>query len=161
MPVTVIDDAEDGTEKEQTIMKETDLENDMTDSTKESTASATAKSMEDKRDSSESSEKTEEKSEVGIVGPPTAVSELINEEELGGDSALSADQKDHVAEWVENWVNPEEEDNITKGYKREMYEGKNSADERARRKKHNDVPSISPRKSQKIICNIIKKSIKW
>ncbi|XP_012228388.1 enolase-phosphatase E1-like isoform X2 [Linepithema humile] len=160
-PATVTDDAEDSSEKEQTIIKdETDLENDMTDSTKESTTSVTAKSTEDKRDSSESSEKTEEKSEVGIVGPPTAVSELINEEELGGDSALSADQKDHVAEWVENWVNPEEEDNVTKGCKQNIYEEKSAADERAKWKKHNDVPSISPRKSQKIVCNIIKRSIK-
>lgn len=156
----ITDDAEDSRKKEQTTKEEIDLENDMTDSTKESTASVTAKSVEDKRDSSESSEKAEEKSEVGIVGPPTAVSELINEEELGGDSALSADQKDHVAEWVENWVNPEEEDNMIKGCKRNIYEDKNAA-ERAKRKKHNDVPSISPRKSQKIVCNIIKRSIKW
>lgn len=163
--VSAADDAEDSSEKdnemnETVTKKETDPKNDMTDSTKEFTASMTVKSTEEKRDSSDSSKKTEEKSEVGIVGPPTAVSEIINEEELGGDSALSADQKDHVAEWVENWVNPEEEDNIAKGCKREMYEEKNAADERARRRKQ-DVPSISPRKSQKIICNIIKKSIKW
>ncbi|XP_017766450.1 PREDICTED: uncharacterized protein LOC108555350 isoform X1 [Eufriesea mexicana] len=102
--------------------------------------------------------------EVGIVGPPTTVSELINEEELRAESALSTDQKvqDHVAEWVQNsakaeeLVVEEEETSIN-----DAQQGKkNIREKRTRKKKSNDVLALPTRKSQRIVSNIIKKSIK-
>ncbi|XP_011330661.1 uncharacterized protein LOC105275479 isoform X2 [Ooceraea biroi] len=166
-PAAAQDDAdEDNGEKEQpTAVKETDiLEDDAaTDSTsKDCAASAAIKDAEDEINSRESTEtKVEERSELGIVGPPTAVSELINEEELGGDSALSADQKEHIVEWVENSVKVkvEEENNHAEENKLEYIEN-DAAEERVKRKKVTDIPSISIRKSQKLVSNIIKKSIK-
>lgn len=103
--------------------------------------------------------------EVGIVGPPTTVSELINEEELRAESALSTDQKVevHVAEWVQNsakaeeLVGEEEETPINDA----QPEKKNVKEKRTRKKKSNDVLNLPSRKSQRIVSNIIKKSIKW
>lgn len=103
--------------------------------------------------------------EVGIVGPPTTVSELINEEELRAESALSTDQKVevHVAEWVQNsakaeeLVGDEEETPINDA----QQEKKNVKEKRTRKKKSNDVLNLPIRKSQRIVSNIIKKSIKW
>lgn len=103
--------------------------------------------------------------EVGIVGPPTTVSELINEEELRAESALSTDQKVevHVAEWVQNsakaeeLVGDEEETPINDA----QPEKKNVTEKRTRKKKSNDVLNLPSRKSQRIVSNIIKKSIKW
>ncbi|XP_071856319.1 uncharacterized protein isoform X1 [Bombus fervidus] len=102
--------------------------------------------------------------EVGIVGPPTTVSELINEEELRAESALSTDQKVevHVAEWVQNsakaeeLVGDEEETPINDA----QQEKKNVKEKRTRKKKSNDVLNLPSRKSQRIVSNIIKKSIK-
>ncbi|XP_033300624.1 uncharacterized protein LOC117205904 isoform X1 [Bombus bifarius] len=102
--------------------------------------------------------------EVGIVGPPTTVSELINEEELRAESALSTDQKVevHVAEWVQNsakaeeLVGDEEETPINDA----QPEKKNVKEKRTRKKKSNDVLNLPSRKSQRIVSNIIKKSIK-
>lgn len=103
--------------------------------------------------------------EVGIVGPPTTVSELINEEELRAESALSTDQKVevHVAEWVQNsakaeeLIGDEEETPINDA----QQEKKNVKEKRTRKKKSNDVLNLPSRKSQRIVSNIIKKSIKW
>lgn len=103
--------------------------------------------------------------EVGIVGPPTTVSELISEEELRAESALSTDQKVevHVAEWVQNsakaeeLIGDEEETPINDA----QQEKKNVKEKRTRKKKSNDVLNLPSRKSQRIVSNIIKKSIKW
>ena len=73
--------------------------------------------------------------EIGIVGPPTAVRDLVNEEELGSSSlpnenrnASSSRGGPDVAEWVERTA----------------------------------VPGLLPaRNSQKIVTSIIRKSIKW
>lgn len=111
----------------------------------------------------------DEQLEVGIVGPPTAVSDLINEEELHGESALSAEEKiqDHVAEWVEKSVatevlitgetEEEEENEIASNCRRRR---RNLRDRRKRKKENEDLPAVSTRKSQKIVSNIIKRSIK-
>lgn len=133
---------------------------------------AIAQDAEEKKDLKESPEKdlgkSEEKPEVGIVGPPTAVSELIKEELIkdegiftrsGGDSS---DQKDHVAEWVEKSAkedtstNADDEDIIADEQKH-----RTNGSEIGTKRKNEDAMSISPRKSQKIVSNIIKKSIKW
>ncbi|XP_072765939.1 uncharacterized protein [Anoplolepis gracilipes] len=163
---TAKDSDEDSSEKDQQTVKkeETTPEDSAVDSSEKYTASATLKSTEDERDERDSrnfSMRAEEKSEIGIVGSPTTISELINEEELGGDSALSVDQKDHIVEWVENSVkvNADEENNIAEECQPEMYE-KNTM-EITKQQKLDDVHVISSRKSQKIVSNIIKKSIKW
>lgn len=113
--------------------------------------------------------KIDEELEVGIVGPPTAVSDLINEEELHGESALSAEEKvqDHVAEWVQKSVATEvlitgeieeEENEIPSNCRRRR---RNLRDRRSRKRENEDLPSVSTRKSQRIVSNIIKRSIKW
>ncbi|XP_043579154.1 uncharacterized protein LOC122566243 isoform X1 [Bombus pyrosoma] len=102
--------------------------------------------------------------EVGIVGPPTTVSELINEEELRAESALSTDQKVevHVAEWVQNSAKAEElvGDEEETPINDTQQEKKNVKEKRTRKKKSNDVLNLPSRKSQRIVSNIIKKSIK-
>ncbi|XP_029660819.1 uncharacterized protein LOC115234164 isoform X1 [Formica exsecta] len=161
--ISTKDNDEEGNEKDQQTVKkdETAPEDNSVDSSKKYTASATLKSTEDERDSRSFSMRAEEKSEIGIVGSPTTISELINEEELGGDSALSVDQKDHIVEWVENSVkvNADEENNIAEECQPEMYE--KDTMETMKRQKLNDIYVISSKKSQKIVSNIIKKSIKW
>lgn len=102
--------------------------------------------------------------EVGIVGPPTTVSELINEEELRAESAISTDQKvqDHVAEWVQNSAKAEElaaEEEETR-IRDDQREKKTLREKRTRKKKNNDALALPTRKSQRIVSNIIKKSIK-
>ncbi|KAK9307784.1 hypothetical protein QLX08_002018 [Tetragonisca angustula] len=99
--------------------------------------------------------------EVGIVGPPTTVSELINEEELGTESTLSTDQKvqDHVAEWVHNSAKTKEL--VANEEETPQQEKKNVREKRTRKKRSNDVLALPTRKSQRIVSNIIKKSIKW
>ncbi|XP_029660822.1 uncharacterized protein LOC115234164 isoform X2 [Formica exsecta] len=160
--ISTKDNDEEGNEKDQQTVKkdETAPEDNSVDSSKKYTASATLKSTEDERDSRSFSMRAEEKSEIGIVGSPTTISELINEEELGGDSALSVDQKDHIVEWVENSVkvNADEENNIAEECQPEMYE--KDTMETMKRQKLNDIYVISSKKSQKIVSNIIKKSIK-
>lgn len=165
------DDAENDNEKEQQAIKATATsKKDAKENATERVASATTvRNTDEKRDSGEFLEKIEEKSEVGIVGPPTAVSELINEEELRGDSALSADQKDHIVEWVENSVKVdtlssvnagEEENNIVK--QRKQFKKKNAVNTRTKQTKMTNNALFMPiRKSQKIISSIIKRSIKW
>lgn len=158
------DNDEDGSGKDQQMVRKEETppkDNVCMDSSKKYTASATSKSTEDERDSRNFSMRAEEKSEIGIVGSPTTISELINEEELGGDSALSVDQKDHIVEWVENSakVNADEENNIAEECQPEMYE--KDTLETTKRQKLDDAHVISSRKSQKIVSNIIKKSIKW
>lgn len=112
--------------------------------------------------------KIDEESEVGIVGPPTAVSDLINEEELHGESTLSTEKKvkDHVAEWVQKSVATEalitgeieeEENEIPINCRRRR---RNLRDRRSRKRENEDLPSVSSRKSQRIVSNIIKRSIK-
>lgn len=161
--ISTKDNDEEGNEKDQQMVKkdETAPEDNSVDSSKKYTASATLKSTEDERDSRSFSMRAEEKSEIGIVGSPTTISDLINEEELGGDSALSVDQKDHIVEWVENSVkvNADEENNIAEECQPEMYE--KDTMETMKRQKLNDIYVISSKKSQKIVSNIIKKSIKW
>lgn len=159
---------DDVREKEQQAVKAAGApEKHTTESAEESIidTATVENSVDEKKDSRESSEKAAERSEVGIVGPPTAVSELINEEELGGDSALSVDPKDHIAEWVENSVkadamsdpvNVEEEDNAAEEHNRQR-KRKNVMD--VKLQKVNDA--LHSRKSQRIVSNIIKKSIKW
>ncbi|EFN84053.1 hypothetical protein EAI_06840, partial [Harpegnathos saltator] len=131
--------------------------------TMESVTCVTVQDAEEKKDSRESREleKSDEKSEVGIVGPPTAVSELINEEELGGGD--SADQKDHIAEWVEKSAKADTatpanaEDDVAVEERKQRTNGS----EVETKWKNEEAVSISSRKSQKIVSNIIKKSIKW
>ncbi|KZC10685.1 hypothetical protein WN55_00437 [Dufourea novaeangliae] len=108
----------------------------------------------------------EEDAEVGIVGPPTTVSELIHEEELRAESSLSTDPKvkDHVAEWVQNSAKGEElitEEEEETPVQHIQEENKNVREKRTRKKKNNDVLALPTRKSQRIVSNIIKKSIKW
>jgi len=160
-PVAAHDDAtQPNSEKEQATAKETDVLK--ADTVKPKDRAVSAKDAEDETSSRESmATKDEQRSELGIVGPPTAVSELINEEELGGDSALSADQKEHIVEWVENSVKVKEEENNHAERSKMEYVKNNEVEKRIKRKKINDAPPISPRKSQKLVSNIIKKSIKW
>ncbi|KAL6435217.1 hypothetical protein ACFW04_005354 [Cataglyphis niger] len=158
---TAKDNDEESNEKDQqTVRKEeTAPEDNAVDSSKKYTASL--KSTESERDSRSFSMRAEEKSEIGIVGSPTTISELINEEELRGDSTLSVDQKDHIVEWVENSVkvNADEENNIAEECQStEMYE--KDTMETTKQQKLNDIYVISSKKSQKIVSNIIKKSIK-
>ncbi|XP_078045601.1 uncharacterized protein LOC144474534 isoform X1 [Augochlora pura] len=100
-----------------------------------------------------------EHAECGIVGPPTTVSELIHEEELRAESALSTDSKvqDHVAEWVRELVAVDEEETPVQHVEEEK---KNVRGKRTRKKKNNDILALPTRKSQRIVSNIIKKSIK-
>nr|XP_034182555.1 uncharacterized protein LOC117605386 isoform X3 [Osmia lignaria] len=118
------------------------------------------------RRDSETKESVEivEHMEVGIVGPPTTVSELISEEELREESALPAEQKlqDHVAEWVQNSAKAEEliEVEEESSVPDVQPEKKNIRVKRTRKKKTNDVLALPTRKSQRIISNIIKRSIK-
>lgn len=106
-----------------------------------------------------------EHAECGIVGPPTTVSELIHEEELRAESALSTDSKvqDHVAEWVQNSAKGEEiiiEDDEETPVQQVDEQKKNIREKRTRKKKNNDILALPTRKSQRIVSNIIKKSIK-
>ncbi|XP_024941768.1 uncharacterized protein LOC107268797 isoform X2 [Cephus cinctus] len=99
-----------------------------------------------------------EQSEVGIVGPPTAVSELINEEELRPESTLPTESKlqDHVAEWVQNSstaVDPTVAED-------EGDEGRGDFEESTKKKKNDTTIATATRKSQRLVTNIIKKSIK-
>ncbi|XP_020293009.1 uncharacterized protein LOC109859306 isoform X1 [Pseudomyrmex gracilis] len=154
-------DDENDRKEQKTVTNEESVGRD--DAEDDRNQSATEENAEGKETSAESSKKAKESSEVGIVGPPTAVSELINEEELGGDSALSADQEDHVVEWIENSVKviaEDDNDDVKTKRKRQIYE-KNSGEEKPKSRKFTDVPVISSRKSQKVVSNIIKKSIKW
>lgn len=153
-------DKENDEEEQQTVKKKEDVsEDDTAGSAKKCTNSPDAKS---KRDSRGSSDKTEEKSNFGIVHSPTAIGELI-EEQLASNSALSADRTDHIVEWVKNSVvNVNEEDNIVEECKiSEMYKGSTTHEAEKRKLLSVTPPFISPRKSQKIVSNIIKKSIKW
>ncbi|XP_050462184.1 uncharacterized protein LOC126857103 isoform X2 [Cataglyphis hispanica] len=157
---TAKDNDEESNEKDQQTVRKEEItpEDNAVDSSKKYTASL--KSTESERDSRSFSMRAEEKSEIGIVGSPTTISELINEEELRGDSALSVDQKDHIVEWVENSVkvNADEENNIAEECQPEMYE--KDTMETTKQQKLNDIYVISSKKSQKIVSNIIKKSIK-
>lgn len=147
---------ENNEEEQQTVKKKDDVSTDDTaDSEKKCSSSTTAKA---KRDSRGSSEKSEEKSNFGIVRSPTAIGELI-EEQLANNSTLSTDRTDHIVEWVKNSVkaNADEESNIIEECKSE-----NTKKETEKRKNFNTTPPfVSPRKSQKLVSNIIKKSIKW
>lgn len=77
--------------------------------------------------------------EVGIVGPATAAGDVLNDEEL-----LDAPVKSSVAEWIEK--SAAENSKSSNG-------GKNSNKETA--------VAQPTRKSQRIVSNIIKRSIKW
>ncbi|XP_033212791.1 WD repeat-containing protein 87-like isoform X2 [Belonocnema kinseyi] len=112
----------------------------------------TVKSKEERKES-----KVEEpKQEVGIVGEPTAVTDLINEEELGVESTLSTDAKpqDHVAQWVVNSVKVE-----GRFSGREVNNGK-SLPERKRANKRKERSEVTSRKRRRIVNHIIKRSIK-
>ncbi|XP_063972707.1 uncharacterized protein LOC135160269 isoform X2 [Diachasmimorpha longicaudata] len=84
-----------------------------------------------------SGEGDSEEPEVGIVGPATAAGDVLNDEEL-----LDVPVKDSVAEWIEK--SAKENDASNNG-------GKNTA---------KDGAPQSTRKSQRIVTNIIKRSIK-
>lgn len=155
------DSDKDTSDKGQDKIKE-EIAAEEQDTTK-SAISVTVQDAEEEKDSKESLEKSEETSEIGIVGPPTAVSELINEEELGGGD--TADEKDHIAEWVEK--SAKEKVSTSRSAK----DGDNVAEKRKQRTngsevgttkwKNDDAAPISSRQSQKIVSNIIKRSIKW
>ncbi|XP_066595696.1 caldesmon-like isoform X2 [Prorops nasuta] len=107
-----------------------------------------------------------DQSELGIVGPPTAVSDLISDAELQTESVLPTEEKvqDHVAEWVENTVKQESlkltEEEVEEIEQRQEI-GKNGLKEkRSRRRKMSESVSLPSRKSQRIISNIIKRSIR-
>lgn len=156
--------ADDEKEQQTEAAKKTDISKDDTamDSTNDCAASTMVKTDAEDEANSRESAKVEQRSELGIVGLPTAVSELINEEELGGDSTLSADQKEHIVEWVENSVKvkAEEENSHAEDSKMEYVENE-SADEGVKRRKINNAPIMVSRKSQKLVSSIIKRSIKW
>ncbi|XP_018397960.1 PREDICTED: uncharacterized protein LOC108775977 isoform X2 [Cyphomyrmex costatus] len=152
------DNDEENKEKDQpTVRKEDDVsKDDITDSVKECTSLA----AEDKNDSRGSLDKTEEKSDIGIVHSPTAFGELI-EQQLASDSALSTDRADHIVEWVKNSVaNVNKEDNIVEESKFNIYEKITTNEAEKRKMTSITPPFISPKKSLKIVSNIIKKSIK-
>ncbi|XP_043474848.1 trichohyalin-like isoform X2 [Leptopilina heterotoma] len=98
---------------------------------------------------------------VGIVGEPTAVTELINDDELGTESTLPTD--DHVARWVENTANVDNA-NFSDG-ERENHEDEQEEEVleiiNERKIKRNDTIELSSsRKRRKIVNHIIKRSIK-
>ncbi|XP_071560167.1 uncharacterized protein [Temnothorax nylanderi] len=151
---TVKDSDEDNNEEQQTVKKKDDVSTD--DAAGNAIKCTTSVAVEDKRDSIESSEKTEEKSNLEIVRSPTAIGELI-EEQLANNSTLSTDRTDHIVEWVKNSVlKANEESNIIEEYKVEKMTNE------AEKRKICSVtpPFVSSRKSQKLVSNIIKKSIK-
>jgi len=143
-------------QEQQTVQKENDAPTDDTaSSSKKYTTSVAAKH---KKDLKASSKKMEEKSNIEIVRSPTAIGELI-EEQLANNSTLSTDRTDHIVEWVKNSVTAtaHEESNTLEECKSE-----NTTSEVEKRKRHSITPPfVSPRKSQKLVCNIIKKSIRW
>ncbi|XP_077263938.1 uncharacterized protein LOC143898379 isoform X2 [Temnothorax americanus] len=152
---TVKDSDEDNNEEEQqTVKKKDDVSTD--DAAGNAIKCTTSVSVEDKRDSIESSEKTEEKLNLEIVRSPTAIGELI-EEQLANNSTLSTDRTDHIVEWVKNSVlKANEESNIIEESKVEK-----TTNEAEKRKMCSVTPPfVSSRKSQKLVSNIIKKSIK-
>lgn len=99
----------------------------------------------------------EPKHEVGIVGEPFAVTELISEEELGVESTLSTDAKsqEHVAHWVVNSVKVG-----SRFFVREVENGE-SLPERKRVNKRKERSEVTSRKRRRIVSHIIKRSIKW
>lgn len=149
--------------KRQTLEKITPIK-DAAESVKECSASA-VQDADKKKDLRRPLKKTIEKPEVGL---PTDVSKIINEDELADDTVLSADEKGHVAKWIENSVKVdmrssasiEEKDHFIEEPKR--LHKKNAASTRAKQGKMvNDALVSSTKKSQRIINSIIKKSIKW
>ncbi|XP_028044973.2 uncharacterized protein LOC105832542 isoform X2 [Monomorium pharaonis] len=120
-------------------------------------ANTSAAATKVKRDSTGPSEKKSES--FGIVHSPTAIEELV-EEQLANDSALSTDREDkHIVEWVKNTTeDSNEEGNIAEECKSETCE-ENKQNEAEKRKRPNTSHFVS-RKSQRIVSNIIKKSIK-
>ena len=96
--------------------------------------------------------------EVGIVGEPTAVTELINDDELRVESTLSTDDKsqDHVAQWVENTVKV---DGPISGEQLENDE--DHLERKGTTKKRKEILKTTSRKRRQIVNHIIKRSIKW
>ncbi|XP_011634108.1 uncharacterized protein LOC105425173 isoform X1 [Pogonomyrmex barbatus] len=150
--------------KQQTVKKKDDISGGGTsDSMKECISTIVAKYAKDKQVSKEFSERIEKKLSFGFVDPPIVIGQLI-EEQLANESALSADRTDHIVEWVKNSVkvNVDEDGNTTEERKLGTYE-RDTTDETRKRRKPTDSISphaVSPRKSQKFVTNIIKRSIK-
>lgn len=107
--------------------------------------------------------------EVGIVGPPTAVRDIVNDEELGTaeSSSLPSDTKNNettksnnnrapdVAEWIER-------SRLTNDVKDKSAVAINKAATKRRKKSPIDLGAPGgSRKSQKIVTSIIRRSIKW
>lgn len=114
--------------------------------------------------------------EVGIVGPPTAVRDIVNEEELGtaessslpnetrieeivvgGSTVAAGSRGPDVAEWIERHSSKPAD--TVKSPKRTVDKSAKS-----RKKSFTEVAasSVAPtRKSQRIITSIIRRSIKW
>ncbi|XP_012277731.1 uncharacterized protein LOC105698245 isoform X3 [Orussus abietinus] len=109
-----------------------------------------------------------EGSEVGIVGPPTAVRDLVSEEELRTESDLPTEGKaqlqDHVAEWVQNSVKPEGELERLEDDEEGVESRGEVADGSLGKPRKGSEPvgaALASRKSQRVVVsNIIKKSIK-
>lgn len=101
---------------------------------------------------------------VGIVGEPTAVTELINDDELGAESTLPTD--DHVAQWVKESANvdnthfsdPDMNDNDDED---ENHESMKETITERKVKRQESTELTSSRKRRQIVNHIIKRSIKW
>ncbi|KAL0110864.1 hypothetical protein PUN28_014066 [Cardiocondyla obscurior] len=151
-------------EEQQTVKKKDDALADVTPDAGELKEDSIAFVAEDKRDSRRSSEKTEEKSNFEVVRSPTAFGELI-EEQLANNSELSTiDRTDHIVEWVKNSVkaNANEESTVIEesNIVEECKSGNTTSDAEKRKISSITPPFVSPRKSQRLVSNIIKKSIK-
>ncbi|XP_046482362.1 midasin isoform X1 [Neodiprion pinetum] len=138
---------------------------------------------EDDEDEEDDDENENEQLELGIVGPPTAVSELINEEELRcGESVLVPEGndgqpenvQDHVAEWVQNSANSKIDELTIEGEDEDETENDNDNDRleidaededlgtstNAKESHEKTVEPSATRKSKRVVSNIIKRSIK-
>lgn len=124
-------------------------------------------------------ETVEETSEIGIVGPPTAASELINEEELKTDNdsistALPTEDNDckasnqeDVAKWVEKSAEVSEDLDINNHHGEKEDEGKDPAtlgqpeEEQTRASSKCGEMALQGPARSRFVTNIIKRSIKW
>lgn len=118
--------------------------------------------------------------EVGIVGPPAAASEVLSEAELVTEkSSLPTDEtkpaavvSDRVVQWVENTMAkvddpvPDQigEEDRDKNEKIDISDDKKTRG-RKRKQENDGTTAIEgspvPRKAQKVVSNIIRRSIRW
>lgn len=174
---------EDDEEEEEAELEPEEIENEE----REEVEDEEEDDDEDEEEDDEDENENEQLEQLGIVGPPTAVSELINEEELrcaesvllteGGGGAEGSVQ-DHVAEWVQNSANnkldeeellalddeenepdnPREKINPTVGNSRR---DKNTENCKNNDNNEKNIEQTTTRKSKRVVSNIIKRSIKW